>query len=214
MNLNRRRLLLNLAPPPPPDRVHNIGCALGLTYRQTLHFLAEQHRRQLRRPIKGEKCGARTRKGVPCKAPAMGNGRCRLHGGLSTGARTLEGRRRSYGTSRKNLPRYVEPAGPSKDDLLEHIACGGELRASHKKSIREFGSHEVWRLIQALQLADIVIADDINLLSLSAFEKLVDPLWFEMWFSRKRRQIDQQRRLRLKLEGAEQLGVPLARVME
>ena len=32
------------------------------------------------------RCGAKTRKGTPCQAPAMANGRCRLHGGKSTGA--------------------------------------------------------------------------------------------------------------------------------
>lgn len=31
-------------------------------------------------------CGAKTRSGQPCKAPAMPNGRCRKHGGTSTGA--------------------------------------------------------------------------------------------------------------------------------
>ncbi|MEN8250139.1 MAG: HGGxSTG domain-containing protein, partial [Bacteroidota bacterium] len=32
------------------------------------------------------RCGAKTRSGKPCKAPAMANGRCRMHGGKSTGA--------------------------------------------------------------------------------------------------------------------------------
>src|ERR1035437_10291942 len=32
------------------------------------------------------KCGAKTRAGGKCKAPAMPNGRCRVHGGQSTGA--------------------------------------------------------------------------------------------------------------------------------
>ena len=32
------------------------------------------------------RCGARTRKGTPCRSPTMPNGRCRMHGGLSTGA--------------------------------------------------------------------------------------------------------------------------------
>ncbi|MEQ8608802.1 MAG: HGGxSTG domain-containing protein [Rhodospirillales bacterium] len=32
------------------------------------------------------RCGAKTRKGSPCQSPAMKNGRCRMHGGLSTGA--------------------------------------------------------------------------------------------------------------------------------
>jgi hypothetical protein len=33
-----------------------------------------------------QKCLARTRKGSLCQSPAMPNGRCRMHGGLSTGA--------------------------------------------------------------------------------------------------------------------------------
>jgi hypothetical protein len=37
------------------------------------------------------RCGARTRAGSPCRSPAMSNGRCRLHGGLSTGPTSLEG---------------------------------------------------------------------------------------------------------------------------
>ena len=37
------------------------------------------------------RCGARTRQGTPCKCPAMANGRCRMHGGASTGPRTAEG---------------------------------------------------------------------------------------------------------------------------
>lgn len=32
------------------------------------------------------RCGARTRSGTSCRAPAMQNGRCRMHGGTSTGA--------------------------------------------------------------------------------------------------------------------------------
>lgn len=45
-------------------------------------------------------CGAKTRQGTPCKAPPVWdivvdkaiNGRCKLHGGLSTGPLTEEGR--------------------------------------------------------------------------------------------------------------------------
>jgi hypothetical protein len=37
------------------------------------------------------KCGAMTRRQTRCQSPAMKNGRCRLHGGLSTGPRTPEG---------------------------------------------------------------------------------------------------------------------------
>ncbi len=39
------------------------------------------------------RCGAkaRTQGGAPCRAPAMKNGRCRMHGGKATGPRTAEG---------------------------------------------------------------------------------------------------------------------------
>lgn len=33
------------------------------------------------------RCGAKTRAGTPCQSPAMPNGRCRMHGGKSPGAR-------------------------------------------------------------------------------------------------------------------------------
>lgn len=37
-------------------------------------------------------CGAKTRSGKPCKAKVVkGRKRCRLHGGLSTGPKTVEG---------------------------------------------------------------------------------------------------------------------------
>ena len=40
-------------------------------------------------------CGAKTRKGTPCKLTSLyGSGRCKLHGGMSTGAKTQEGKAR------------------------------------------------------------------------------------------------------------------------
>lgn len=41
--------------------------------------------------MKAPRCGAKTRGDTPCQAPAMKNGRCRLHGGKSTGLKTPEG---------------------------------------------------------------------------------------------------------------------------
>jgi len=41
------------------------------------------------------RCRAKTRAGCACRQPAMKNGRCRLHGGKSTGARTAEGQHRA-----------------------------------------------------------------------------------------------------------------------
>jgi hypothetical protein len=42
--------------------------------------------------MKAPRCGAKTRRGTSCQCPGMRtNGRCRVHGGLSTGPRTPEG---------------------------------------------------------------------------------------------------------------------------
>ena len=43
----------------------------------------------------GRRCGAHTRAKGECRNPAMKNGRCRMHGGASTGPRTPEGKNRA-----------------------------------------------------------------------------------------------------------------------
>ncbi len=50
-------------------------------------------------------CGARTKDGVCMEAPVPGKTRCRLHGGLSTGARTAEGLKR---ISEANKAKWAE----------------------------------------------------------------------------------------------------------
>ena len=43
----------------------------------------------------GRRCGAKTRQSTPCqKAALKGRTRCQLHGGRSTGPKTIEGRQR------------------------------------------------------------------------------------------------------------------------
>jgi hypothetical protein len=59
------------------------------------------------------RCGAKTRRGTPCQCPAMSNGRCRLHGVLSTGPKTLEGieRIRQVVTKHRRIPSERERNG-------------------------------------------------------------------------------------------------------
>ena len=43
----------------------------------------------------GQRCEAKTRRGTACQKPPLnGKTKCRLHGGLSTGPRTAEGKAR------------------------------------------------------------------------------------------------------------------------
>src|SRR6516164_5408577 len=88
-----------------------MGSGDGLEIRIALRLLSKQPRmKRADRP----RCGARTRKGRPCRAPAVWdrgkdqalNGRCRLHGGLSTGPKTKVGRDaiRASNSRRSKLP--------------------------------------------------------------------------------------------------------------
>jgi hypothetical protein len=60
----------------------------------------------------GPRCGAKTRQGGKCRGPAMRNGRCRMHGGTSTGPRTPEGieriRRASWKHGRRSAAAIAE----------------------------------------------------------------------------------------------------------
>ena len=60
----------------------------------TLHLLIPKERRDP--DSRWKPCGALARStGKPCQAPGKGRGdRCKLHGGMSTGPRTEQGRRR------------------------------------------------------------------------------------------------------------------------
>ena len=46
----------------------------------------EQWQESLVQAMKSPRCGAKTRQGKDCRSPAMKNGRCRMHGGKSSGA--------------------------------------------------------------------------------------------------------------------------------
>jgi hypothetical protein len=65
-------------------------------------------------PHLSPRCGAKTRSGAPCRAPGVWNrktgkyGRCRMHGGKSTGPRTPEGIERCRKANWKHGERSAE----------------------------------------------------------------------------------------------------------
>lgn len=84
-------------------------------------------------------CGAKTRAGTPCQSPAMRNGRCRMHGGKSTGPRTEEGKRRQ----RLAVAKHGMYAGPG------HPMFDGEAPGFH-------GPRWVNRSLDARRVRDAV----------------------------------------------------------
>tara|TARA_R110002051_G_scaffold314251_1_gene391120 strand:- start:6747 stop:7025 length:279 start_codon:yes stop_codon:yes gene_type:complete len=79
------------------------------------------------RPSKKIPCGARRKyDGNPCQAKALESGRCKYHGGMSTGAKTYQGKLKSYANLKQyknNAKRLEELLGqdPGADTVGEHI---------------------------------------------------------------------------------------------
>ncbi len=90
-------------------------------------------------------CGAYARwTGQPCKAKALTNGRCKNHGGLSTGPRTLEGRKSIGAATRlrmaagqeeralKGFYRWLEAGSRA------YLSKLGKARFLNKQQIKKF----------------------------------------------------------------------------
>lgn len=105
--------VLDLPPAPPitiasPSRRDGLETQLQAREAAFMAMVARniarsaRHKAQLRVP-----CGARTRKGTPCRMKSVpGKRRCKFHGGLSTGARTPEGIERIRNAQRQRWARW------------------------------------------------------------------------------------------------------------
>lgn len=68
---------------------------LNFTYKKAVAHASAANRRARNKPMPGERCGAMTRRKTSCMCKALANGRCKLHGGLSTGPKSPEGKNKS-----------------------------------------------------------------------------------------------------------------------
>jgi hypothetical protein len=90
------------------------GLRFWMTFGRMSRKQAAMHltriRHQARRtPLPGETCGAHARTtGKPCQAPAGPNGRCKLHGGKSTGPRTAAGLARAVRAMQEGVRKWRE----------------------------------------------------------------------------------------------------------
>lgn len=79
----------------------------GMTRQQASKHITRLRHEAMRTPALGEACGAHARTtGMPCQAPAGPNGRCKLHGGQSTGPKTADGMARTLQALQDGLSRY------------------------------------------------------------------------------------------------------------
>ena len=85
----------------------DLSAAIAEAWAATGYQHPPPHRPTTPEELRGLCCGARTRAGTPCKLTSIyRNGRCKLHGGLSTGPTTPEGKARCAlnGMARKRSP--------------------------------------------------------------------------------------------------------------
>jgi len=97
--------------------------------------------------MKKVKCGAYARStGNPCQAKALNNGRCKNHGGMSTGPKTAEGRQAIAQATRQRMAsgqriralegfyRWLEGDGR---EMLSRLAKNREKRKRWKRMMIE-----------------------------------------------------------------------------
>jgi hypothetical protein len=95
-----------------------------------------------------ERCGAKTRAGPPCLSPAMKNGRCRMHGGKSTGPRTEAGLERCRQAHRKTGHHSQARRNYSRmlSEVTRCVIITGEIaRATNKASDPGTGGPQSFR---------------------------------------------------------------------
>jgi hypothetical protein len=74
-------------------------------------------------------CGAHARSTrAPCKAKALPNGRCKLHGGMSTGPKTPEGRQAISAATKARMSN--DQLQKAKDGFQTWLKNGGRDRLS------------------------------------------------------------------------------------
>ena len=93
------------------------------------------------------KCGAHARStGNPCKAKALANGRCKNHGGMSTGPKTAEGRqaiaqatrqRMASGQQERALKGFYSWLDGGGREMLSRLAKSREKRKRWKRLMQE-----------------------------------------------------------------------------
>lgn len=77
-------------------------------------ILRVHHQRRPPKRVRRPQCGAKCRDGHACRAPAVWdklnnrprNDRCKLHGGMSTGPRTMEGKARIAAAQRERWRKW------------------------------------------------------------------------------------------------------------
>ena len=106
-----------------------------------------------KQPHTRKRCGAKTRSGKPCKNGAMANGRCRMHGGKSTGPPKENQNAKKHGFFSKYIPQEtleimngmgeVSPADLIWDQI--QIQYAAIIRAQKIMFVEDSEDHSIFK---------------------------------------------------------------------
>ncbi len=115
MNKYLRPLPFPLGSPQRRRCIDHMMAYAHISYREAVAKVVAANKVARDTPLRGERCGARTRRATSCMCKAMANGRCKYHGGMSTGPKTEEGRR--------NAMANLKPFAPVRHEVRETECC-------------------------------------------------------------------------------------------
>jgi hypothetical protein len=87
--------------------------------------------------LESRECGAKTRKGARCRSPAMRNGRCRMHGGKSTGA--PKGNKNAW-----KHGHYSEVAKAERSFVKQLLKDARKLLSKRETDVRDLYIEGLW----------------------------------------------------------------------
>ena len=94
----------------------------------------------------GQRCGAKTRQDTACQCPAnKNNGRCRFHGGATTGAKTEEGLARISATNLRHGKFTKDKLEKRRENAAKGREIRKELRQMEHKLIAGGLLYKRWR---------------------------------------------------------------------
>lgn len=89
-----------------------------------------------------KQCGAHARTtGAPCKAQGLPNGRCKLHGGMSTGPKTPEGRHAIAVATKARM--FNGQLDQAKNGFQRWLQAGGREQLSKRQKGRHTRSKKL-----------------------------------------------------------------------
>ncbi|KNF09313.1 hypothetical protein CLPU_3c00910 [Gottschalkia purinilytica] len=105
-------------------------------------------------------CGAKTRTGQPCKNRAMANGRCRMHGGKSTGAKDKEKLKKNKNAVKtgEHETIWLDTLDSEEIELIDRINLDKIKQIDEELRLFTIRERRMLKRIQELKNKDCIVA--------------------------------------------------------